>query len=63
MFFYMEFLFKDYPATNEKLYKAGYVLCNMVYSFNVYELFSIKKDKVVIDSLSVAQVEQLAEIL
>ena len=59
----MEFLFKDYHATAEKLYKAGYILCNMVYSPNEYELFSIKRDKVVIEYLSVAQVEQLAEIL
>ena len=47
----------------ERIYKKGYILENMVEPFN--DLFEIvdKNCKVVMDDLSPAQVEQLAKIL
>lgn len=54
---------KEIKEAEEKLYsKRNYHLCNMVYDKNSYEICD-NEGNVLIDHLSVAQLQQLAEIL
>lgn len=54
---------KDYKIAEEKLYRKGYIVCNMVYNPNEYEIFCEEKEKVVVDNLSLVQLGQIAEII
>lgn len=59
----MNELFKeDFNKANEKLYKKGYYVSNMIYDSNCYEVAD-KNGKVLIDNLSLSQLCQLAEML
>ena len=54
---------KEIREAEEKLYKKGYYVSNMVEPYNdQYEVYD-KNGHVVIDYLSVAQLEQLANML
>ncbi len=54
---------KEIRETEEKLYKKGYYMDNMVAPYNdYYEVYNADM-KVVMDYLSVAQLVQLANIL
>lgn len=56
--------FKEmYSKANEKLYRKGYIVSNMEYSQNEYEIFCEEHEKVVIDHLSLAQLVNIAEII
>lgn len=54
---------KEIREAEDKIYnKRGYVVCNMADNQNEFEIYD-RNEKVLIDHLSVAQLEQLAEIL
>ena len=60
----MDKLFKEeYDAANEKLYKKGYYISNMIEPYNdEYELVD-GNGQIVIDHLSLAQLIALSELL
>ena len=54
---------KEIREAEDKIYnKRGYCVANMLYNENEFEIYD-KNGNVLIDNLSVAQLEQLAEIL
>ncbi len=60
----MNELFKEiYYKAEENLYKKGYIVSNMEYFKDEYEIFCEEREEVVIDHLSIAQLEQVAEII
>lgn len=52
---------KEYQEAEEKLYKKGYYVDNMIYDSNCYEVSD--ENKVLIDHLSLAQLIALSEML
>ena len=59
----MKELFKEeYDEAEEKLYKKGFYVSNMIYSKNEFEVWN-SDCKVVIDHLSLSQIVQLSNIL
>lgn len=54
---------KEYREAEEKIYKRGYIVENMTEPYN--DLFEIldKNGKVVMEYLSLTQLQQLAEVI
>ena len=60
---FMSGLFKaEYAEADERLYKKGYYISNMVYDQNCYEVAD-RNGKVVIDNLSLAQLVSLSKMV
>ena len=53
---------KEYTEADEKLYKKGYYVDNMVYDSTCYEV-SDKNGKILIDNLSLSQLVALSNML
>ena len=53
---------KEYRLAEEKLYKKGYYVDNMVYDDTLYEVYN-KNHDVVIDYLSLTQLIALSNLL